>query len=338
MPRHTTPSVLIAIAACVVGAAGLGVLPASAATPAGPPPSSAPRPVTLVTGDVVSVSTQAGGRQAASVLRANPDGPGGRFQTFNLGADLYVVPQSAVPYLGSTMDLALFDVTNPPSSVHVTYRPGPSTSAVPTGRAFGAALADQALRDHASPTHTTGLFANVARISASASAVVAPNFVMHTLTVNGVDQTGAADTGDDVVIYNVDDLRKYGGQAIWRQGLAKVSVPAGHYAAISFFYDYQADVARMVTLPQFSVTADSAITVDARAATAPVSVTTPQPATPAVNEVSFGRTDKLGETGSYTFLGGGTTSFVVQPTTKRITVGQLHYYVYTPFVRTLVQL
>lgn len=320
------PTVIIAAAAAcltslVVPHAGAAPVPST--TTAGP---TTQRQVTLVTGDVVTVSTQPDGRQTASVAKANPSGPSGVFQTFNVGTDLYVVPQSAVPYLGSTMDLALFDVTKPPSSVHVTYRSGSGTFTA--GRAFGAALAQQAIADHASPTHTTGLFADISRISASAP-VVHPSFVMHTLTVNGIDATGAADTGDDFLVYNVDDLRKYTGDAVWNQGVAKVSVPSGHYAAISFFYDYQTGVVRMAESAQFSVSGDSAITLDARAATAPVSVTTPQPATPQVNVVAFGRSDKQGSTASFTFLGGGTTSYLVQPSTKRVTVGQLHYYVYT---------
>lgn len=328
------PTVIIAAAAaCVTGLAIPAVAHAGAAptvpsanASAAPAAGITPRQVTLVTGDVVTVSTTLDGRQTAAVTRANPSGVGGVFQTFNIGADLYVVPQSAVPYIGSTMDLALFDVSRPPSSVHVTYRSGSGTFT--PGREFGAALARQAMLDHASPTHTTGVFADIARISASAP-VVQPNFAMYTLTVNGIDQTGGADTGDDVLIYNVDDLRKYAGNAVFRQGLAKVSVPRGRYSAVSFFYDYQAGVVRVTEIAQFSVKGDSAITLDARAATSPVSVTTPQPATPALNVVAYGRTDKQGATGSYMFLGGGTTAYQVQPSTKRVTVGQLHYYVYT---------
>src|SRR5262249_49945482 len=154
-----------------------------------------------------------------------------------LAGDLFVVPQSAVPYLGSTMDLALFDVSHPATANYI-YRAGVDPDSVPKGAAFGAALAAQAQLDHASATHTTGLFADVAGISAGTPGTVQPNFVMHTLTVNGIDETGAADTGDDFLVYNVDDLRKYTGQAVWRNGLAKISVPAGRYAAVSFYYDF----------------------------------------------------------------------------------------------------
>ncbi|MGI8578539.1 MAG: hypothetical protein ACR2KG_11665 [Nocardioidaceae bacterium] len=68
---------------------------------------------------------------------AHRTGAAGRFQTFNTGTDVYVVPESAAPYLGSTMDPALFDVTrlaaNPAETNHVTLklRSATSTPAVP---------------------------------------------------------------------------------------------------------------------------------------------------------------------------------------------------------------
>ena len=357
MPRRTRTTVMIAVAVGALAVSAPAVAaPADgpAAAPAAAPPTgiSAPRQVTLVTGDVVTVSTSPDGRQQASVLRQSPTGPGGQFQTFSLGADLYVVPQSAVPYLGTTMDLALFDVTKlaqaQSTTVQVTYRSSTAPSAVPgititqrsgttaqgvvtpeSGRAFGAALASQWIADHAAPTHTTGLFASVARIGTVSAPVVQPQFAMHTLTINGRDGAGKKDNGDSVLVYNVDDLRAYAGSAYFVKGLAKVSVPAGHYAALSFFYDYPSRTVRGVTMPQFAVTADATITLDARAATSPVSITTPHPATAAVNVVAVGRDDAVGGSASYTFLGDGTTTFLVQPTTKPITIGQLHYYVYS---------
>ncbi len=359
MPRRTRTTVMIALTASALAVGGNVAAARGAVSPAAIPPTapaaiSAPTHVTLITGDVVTISAAPAGRQQASVLRQNSTGPGGQFQAFNLGADLYVVPQSVVPYLGTTVDLALFDVTklaqahSTTTAVQVTYRSSTAPSAVPgiritdrsaasahgtvtpeSGRAFGAAIAQQWLADHASATHTTGLFGSVARIASTASPVVTPNFAMHTLTVNGIDGAGKKDNGDSALIYNVDDLRAYAGSANFVKGVAKVSVPAGHYAAVSFFYDYPSRTVRGVTIPQFSVTADAAITVDARAATSPVSITTPQPATAAINVVSVGRDDKVGGSGSYTFLGDGTTSFLVAPTTKPVTIGQLHYYVYS---------
>jgi hypothetical protein len=112
------------------------------ASPAGAGSSVSPaggsRRVMLITGDIVTVSTPAGGRQAASVVRAASHGPGAQFRTFSRGADLYVVPQSAVPYLGSTLSPALFDVT---ALARQQHGPGAhdrrAAAALPGGRGDG---------------------------------------------------------------------------------------------------------------------------------------------------------------------------------------------------------
>ena len=338
-------------------------LAGSVAVAGGEPPAApadvvaaAPRQVTLVTGDIVTVSATPDGRQQAAVIRKASDGPGALFQTFNIGSDLYVVPQSVIPYLGTTMDLALFDVTAlaaaaaGATAVQVTYRSSTSPSAVPgiqitqrsgtsaqgvitpaSGPAFGAAMAEQWLADHDSATHTSGLFASVARIgsptAATTASVVSPNFVMHTLTVNGRDAKGKKDTGDNALIYNVDDMRSFVGTPTFFKGVAKVSVPEGHYAALGVYYDFQTGIARVVAMPEFSVAGDLTITLDARAATAPVSITTPKPANAFSNILGLGRTDTMGQSGTFQFLGGAATSYVVQPTTTPVTVGQFHFYV-----------
>lgn len=311
----------------------------------------------LITGDVVTLTTLPGGRQSAAVLKAHNKGPGSQFQMFSKGRDLYVVPESAVPYLGSTLNPGLFDVTQLARDgggtaslavrltlrgsravipgITVTHRSGASATgrlSLASARAFGAALAQQADRDHASPTHTTGLFASVANIApaqAAAAPRVRPRFQMYTLTLTGIDASGHQDTGDLVVVYNTDDLRKYAGNAFFQNGRAKISVPVGDYTAICFFFNFSTGAVTEAMVPQFTVRGDSSVTVDARAATVPVSVSTPRPATPAITEVGIGRADRLGQVGSYTFLGNGQTAFTVEPTTARITVGQLHYYVYS---------
>jgi hypothetical protein len=330
----------------------------------------------LVTGDVVRLSAAPGGRQTVSVIRAQTHGPGAQFQMYTRGSDEYVVPESAVPYLGTTLSPALFDVTQlarqeqgglslavqlglrSPSGkvtvpgITVTHRSGLTATGRLTeasARRFGAALARQAERDHASATHTTGLFVGLTRIappqavttSAASAASAArpasagtrrarPDFQMYTLTLNGINPAGQKDTGDLVIVYNVDSLQKYAGQADFVNGKAKISVPKGHYAAICFFYNFTTGAVSGVTLPTFTVSGDdSAVTVDARTATSPVSVSTPRPASPAITEVAIGRADKAGDTGSYSFLGSGATSFTVTPVTSHVSVGQLYYYVYS---------
>jgi hypothetical protein len=313
----------------------------------------------LVTGDVVTLTTLAGGRQSAAVLKAGNKGPGSQFQMFSKGKDLYVVPQSAVPYLGSTMSPSLFDVTqlargggnatslnvrltlrgtHAPATIPgitVTHRSGLSATgrlSEASAREFGAALARQADRDHASVTHTTGLFASVANIGpaqAVAAPRVRPRFQMYTLTLNGINSAGQKDTGDQILVYNTDNLLKFAGQATLQNGRAKISVPTGDYTAICFFFNFTTGAVTEAMVPQFTVHGDSSVTVDGRAATVPVSVSTPRPADPVINEVSIGRGDRLGQVASFSFLGSGQTAYTVEPTTSRITVGQLFYYVYS---------
>lgn len=336
---------------------------ASQAHPAGTsPPGSASRQVMLATGDVVTLTTQPHGQQTASVYRAHPSGPGGQFQEFTEGKDLYVVPESAVPYLHSTLSLSMFDVTQLAQAEHgtmtldvtlrlrqadshlslpgitVTHRSGRTATGRLTetsARAFGAALAAQSLRDHASVTHTTGLFAGVANIAPRGAATTTaagtrPAYQMYTLTLKGINGAGKKDTGDLVLLYNVDNVLKYSGEPFFENGVAKVSVPAGNYSAICFFYNFTTGVVSTVTLPQFAVTGDNAsATLDARTATAEVSVSTPKPASPQITEVAVGRGDSVGQTGSSSFLGGSTTIFKVAPVTKHVATGQLYYYVYS---------
>src|SRR5262245_61222446 len=71
---------------------------------------SARHKVTLVTGDVVTVTTLADGRQLADVKR--PSGVLGGVRMQESGGDLYVIPDEAVGLLGAhELDPRLFDVT-----------------------------------------------------------------------------------------------------------------------------------------------------------------------------------------------------------------------------------
>ncbi len=313
--------------------------------------------VRLITGDVVNVTTNPAGRQTADVVSAHRHGPAGVFQTFDLGSHLYVVPESAAPYLGSTLDPALFDVTelarHPQSSllVHLSLRSGAGAVSVPgvalhrisaaradgsltasSARTFGLALASQALRDHASPTHTTGLFRSVTRISPairSAAPAAAMPAATHTVTVKATDYNGAPDNGDSVNLYNVDDLNLFANGLTFMNGQAQATVPDGHYSVIGFFYDFNTGKIYETAIPQFTVSKDTTVRIKALDATSPVSVTTPKPADPTIMSVGLGRTDALGASSSYSFLAGSTNQFYAAPTTKKPSVGQFHYYVYS---------
>ncbi|MFF8277335.1 S8 family serine peptidase [Streptomyces lateritius] len=96
-------------------ASGLAVLhaPAQAAPskPAVSAKASATHKVTLVTGDVVTVTTTADGRQIADVDR--PDSAVGGVKLQEVMGDLFVIPDEAAPLLGTDrLDRRLFNVTD----------------------------------------------------------------------------------------------------------------------------------------------------------------------------------------------------------------------------------
>ncbi|MEU9161396.1 S8 family serine peptidase [Streptomyces sp. NPDC048424] len=96
-------------------ASGLAVLqaPAQAAPskPTVPAKPSATHKVTLVTGDVVTVTTMADGKQTADVDR--PKNAVGGVKVQQIKGDLFVIPDEALPLLGADkLDRRLFNVTD----------------------------------------------------------------------------------------------------------------------------------------------------------------------------------------------------------------------------------
>jgi subtilisin family serine protease len=110
MPRAKV-TVLAAVAA---SATVLPLVVVSQAQAAAPAPASAAtvsvHRVTLVTGDVVTVSRLADGRQASAVDPADMTGDGVRSVT--IGTDQYVFPAAALPFVADgSLDRELFNVT-----------------------------------------------------------------------------------------------------------------------------------------------------------------------------------------------------------------------------------
>lgn len=119
--RRRGRAIVAAIGGLALGATGVGItsLPATAAGPAGPGSTGgAPaaiaaaggsHTVTLITGDRVHVTELAGGTHAVDIETADP---GSAMQTAEVGGDLFVLPQSAMPYLAAgLLDQDLFNVT-----------------------------------------------------------------------------------------------------------------------------------------------------------------------------------------------------------------------------------
>ena len=111
--RGRRPMVAVATAAALLAACFVVLQgPVQAAqgrtAPASPSPT---RTVTLITGDVVTVTALADGRQVADVDRPDHATGGVRLQEIN--GDLYVLPDEAMPLLrADTLDRRLFNVTD----------------------------------------------------------------------------------------------------------------------------------------------------------------------------------------------------------------------------------
>lgn len=317
---------VIPTAVCAGIALVLPVTPARATTPQRPDVRVSARrdaTVTLPTGEHVNLSGTPG-RERVLVDHAGVTGAGRALVTYRLQSHTYVAPAVAEPYLGRFLDPDLFDVTrlnatstaNGRLPVRISYRgsvpsaPGVHITSASGGTAhgyltasssasFGRALADQWVADSAAgwPRRTT-LFTGVTRISADVSTPVrvSPHFPMHTLTIKTIAPDGKPQAEGFIVLLNVDDGRKYGGFVYAEDGEARVSVPAGHYSAISddFVYNKAKDTAalKITTVNEYLVTgAGQTMTIDHRSATVRATVATPRPATELDRSLQWDRVD-----------------------------------------------
>ncbi|MEO7059477.1 MAG: hypothetical protein ABI083_07155 [Lapillicoccus sp.] len=305
----TAAALSLAAPSMSAGAAG-----AAGAGPGGPragdsfaaPQTPARSEVTLITGERVQVTAGPRGPQVA-ITPVATTGPSSVVQTMHVGNRSYVVPAVARPYLGRQLDPSLFEVTAAATGgekipVSVSYsgaaRPsvaGLTLTAASAGHAtgyftptsaktFGAALADQVIRDSQSGSPVgSALFGHVTSIAAAHSTpVVQPSYPMVTLILKAVGTDGKPLANAFGIIVNSDDARKYGGFFSIFDGQARVSVPRGHYAAISSADSFAHGVfsSNLMLETDVAVTrAGQTLTLDARkATTAAPSVVMPRPA------------------------------------------------------------
>ena len=129
--------------------------------------------------------------------------------------------------------------------------------------------------------------AGAARSRPAAAGPARPAIPMHTLTVKGTNLAGKPDTGDSVLVLNVDNTRTLDpvqSRQLFDHGVAKFSVPAGHYFALGQFgsvtvHGHPGPAARYVVLPQFTVTGNTTVTMHETAANSKITMVTPRPAT-----------------------------------------------------------
>jgi hypothetical protein len=347
-PAAATPSPAAASARRAAGAARPGPAPAEARTRS--------RTVFLVNGDQV-VARPGTGAHGTTILL--PGGRTGSLLGLSMAGQSYLLPPQAMPYLGRGLGPSLFDlaalarreragrlpvalafrggVPNLPG-VTITHAASGAAQGYLTeagARAFGAALARQFATDHARGSYgQDGMFADglsVALAGDGLPARAAPSqrhYRLHTLTVTGTALTGRPDTGDEVYVINVDNIRRFSdpieSESSFYHGSARFSAPAGHYMAIATFFSFAGTKLtgmHVVARPQFTVSGPATtVHLDARTATSKLQWVTPRPvAHPRFTQVVFERYPAVGFAFGFFYVLYGTALWVSPVKSTRLT-------------------
>ena len=284
--------------------------------------------VTLLTGERVLLGP-------GGVTGVEPVGKQGtettRVRTMAVGDHRYVVPGEALPYLGRQLDLALFDVRAPATTVSVEWAPGAVPHAVPgldlsTGRitdpaAFGADL--------------TRTLAGVRAVhNEAATPEPVPHYPLATLTVRGLDAAGVPAFSGGVAVTNDEDVQRYSSLQVFADGEVSFSVPVGHYSievSITTFDaggHYLGDA--LLIFPELAVDGpQTVLTADARTARTVVPVpSTPDPAGLEQMQATYSRVSAAGTDSTTAYLlAGGSPALSVTPTAP-VSIGEVHWYTY----------
>lgn len=323
---------------------------AAASTTAGVPAASA-AVVRLPTGDGVRIA-QTGGTQRVSVVPAQRDGVTGQFERLAANGHQYVLPAEVRPLLG-VLDRSLFDVTALVSTgssgrIPVTLTsargahfdvPGLTVTSRTATSARGYLAPSAAFRDalvsawraavRPGGRAPTSLFGGVTRLAAvgGAPATVTPHYPQVTLVIDVVNADGTPASGGLVGLINTDNSAKFVNFLFYDRGEARVSLPYGHYSAITDIptFDQAGFTDRILPIADFEVTADMQhLRIDAADATARPTVSTPRPADVVTKAVEFDRASRVGGSLGSSFLYDGITDVLVAPTDDA-QVGTLHW-------------
>lgn len=309
--RAVAVAALLASAAAPAAATGPGWhAPARTGLPGARLPGSAPGVLTLITGERVLAVSAPGGPRLVSVLGAPGYGPTAAVAAVRMGGRYFVIPAQAMPYLGRDLDLSLFDLALLRHAerggrllLTLRYRgrprviPGITVTRAAAGMAdgyithasaatFAAALARQLASDHARGSYgNRGLFAGHLSIGLTGSSPAGgrADEALHTVTVTGTNLAGKPDTGDSVLVDNIDDSGAAGtGIESFQNGTATFAVGSGTYWAAGMFAQFsrrgRITAVRMDVLPQFTVSANTTVRTAAAAASSKVTMVTPRPA------------------------------------------------------------
>jgi hypothetical protein len=343
-------------------AAGLAIAAAVTSFTASPAAASASTRASTVTGPSTAILLNGdrlipNGSGSYGVIPAG-SGFASAVTGFRTGGSTYEVPLAALPYLGRGLDPSLFDIARLPRDgrlgVTIAYRgtrapvlPGVTVTSAAAGRAagyltaasarvFASALVRQFARDHATGSYgADGLFANGTAIWLAGAQPSRPRpeprFPMRTLTVRGIGPDGKPDTGDVVFVFNIDHLSYFSSvsesMSFFDNGVAKYSVPTGHYVALSMFLSVdshgQPTAQRMVIDPAITVAGNAAISLDARTATSRISVRVPRPAILQILQWTGHLTDTTGAGLDVTMSYAGNFPSYVSPVSRRPAAGSL---------------
>jgi hypothetical protein len=111
----------------------------------------------------------------------------------------------------------------------------------------------------------------------------------YTLTVKATNLAGQPDTGGVVQVFNVDGTTVPPMNKAFNNGVATLTVPAGHYFALASFPATAPKSLHTVVLPQVNVTGNTTVSVQETAASSKLTMVTPRPATVIDSDVWFSR-------------------------------------------------
>ncbi|GAA3356060.1 hypothetical protein GCM10017744_021130 [Streptomyces antimycoticus] len=345
------------VSGCVLAALGLAAGPAPGALAAPAPmsgaatdasavpvaPETTAHTVTLVTGERVTL------RADGSVVVAPRPGAEADYVTRRLDNDVFVIPLTALPYLGRTLDPALFNVSAL-AEAGVTTTPvrveaAEGATAPPSGHAFGAALARQIGAEAAKGSvGEDPLFGGVTSVAPAVATDGLPETprpsvrAYHTVKVTVLGTDGKPLPGTtSFALANADDAALYQEPFLDAvDGETRVEVPAGHYTAMvsAPAFDSAGEPAgvRMATA-EFTVpdsgTGTEAV-LDLRKATERVTFSTPRPAEEHQLILHYLRQDAKGAVAVNGGVGvSGGSPVQVQPSGRPVTTGDLRFNVYT---------
>ncbi|HWF81401.1 MAG TPA: hypothetical protein VN695_12530 [Streptosporangiaceae bacterium] len=365
LPRRWPKPGPRALAIAAMALVSAAVLPAMTITAAASPtpatttvaklsPDAGSRQVLMLNGDRLLVRPARDG----ALTTLLPARFGKAVLTLHIARTIYHIPVDALPYIGHGLDPSLFNLASleraesagrlpvqvsfagaqrPLPGIKITSRDGRTAAGYLTtssAKVFGAALYRQFIVDHATAGYANSpLFAGVHITLAGAQAAVPlrPSFPMHTLTVTAVNEFNRPDDGDVVLVINADNPNKFGDPIetgnIFFRGVAKYSVPSGHYWAITDFIAGLKNGSlsqRLVVLPQFTVKNSTKVSLSAHAASSEISVKTPRASTGLTDTWTVVRTSPHGLMATI-----ATSSFgpvFISPTTKKPSVGTIQSF------------